>query len=86
MPEFTPTQRRMLKLLSDGKGHSKHELKLCIDDELASMSSVFFHISTLRKKLHAKGEDIICTSTRVYGGTKGRDKVYIHVRLLSPDD
>lgn len=82
MPEFTPTQRRILRLLSDGKPHTKEEVKGCLGDELASMSAVYFQISRLRQKLATKGEDIVYATNGF-----GLRKAYRHVRLLhDPSD
>jgi DNA-binding response OmpR family regulator len=57
---YTPTEQRMLDLLSDGFVHTKEELKRCLWDELARIETVQVHISNLRKKLRPQGRDIIC--------------------------
>lgn len=62
--KFTPTQARIMRLLSDGlPHHGKTEIKpLLPDGELAGPNAVNFHVSALRKKLHAMGknETILC--------------------------
>jgi len=73
--EFTPVQRRMLAVLSDGMPHRKHELYPCLNDDLADMKAITVHISAMRKILRPKGEDIVCEYNRyIYW--------YRHIRLL----
>ena len=80
-PVFTPTQQRLLKLLSDGMPHTRKELVKCLDDELTSLDTVNVHISYLRRKLRPIGQDIICEMGSSY------KLGYRHVRLLrSPVD
>lgn len=78
MPEFTPTQLRILQVLADGMRHHKTELHACLDDELARVDTVLFHIANIRKILRTIGQDIVCESL-------GRKCVYRQVRLLSMD-
>jgi hypothetical protein len=75
--KFTPTQERILKVLSDGKAHHKRELFACLDDELADPkgSAVVRHIVDMRKQLRPNGQDIICE----YYYQK---YLYRHVRLI----
>lgn len=75
--EFTPTQRAMLAVLSDGLPHTLVELHACLPDELGAMVNASMHISNLRKKLRKSDEDIICQ-------VHGRDTFYRHVRLSPP--
>lgn len=56
---LTPVQYRMMKLLSDGNAHSREELQTCLEDDLAPITAVKFHISNLRKVLRDKGHGII---------------------------
>ena len=75
--EYTPTQRKMMEVLSDGQRHRRIELHACLVDELGPLSNITAHISNLRKKLRPKGQDIICEfSSRVI--------YYRLVRLLGP--
>lgn len=77
MPHFTPTEQRMLKILSDGFPHHKSELQACLYDE---ESTIRQHIYNIRAKLRPRGEDIVC-ELRLHGIH------YRHVRLLaSPYD
>lgn len=73
---FSPTQTKILRVLSDGMPHSRHELHACLDDPLSNLKALWFHICMMRKTLRPKGEDIICEYC-------SRSYYYRHVRLLS---
>jgi len=73
---FTPTQKRMLKVLSDGQRHTREELHACLDDELSALSAIQAHITYIRKHLEIRGEDIVCVA-------RDRSYHYQHVRLLN---
>lgn len=80
MPHFTPTEQRMLKILSDGFPHHKSELQVCLPDNLGDITNIRAHLSFLRKKLRPKGEDILCELCR-------GEAYYRWVRILaSPYD
>ncbi len=49
--ELTPTQERLLGVLSDGQPHSAEQLMLCLNDELADRKLLHVHLVYLRKKL-----------------------------------
>ena len=75
MSSYTPTQQRILDLLSDGQPHPREELLECIDDELSNPHNLPNHLCLLRKRLPAD-HDIICQLLR--------NKIhYRHVRLLT---
>lgn len=76
--EYTPTEQRIINMLSDGQSHTTAELKTCLDDELASASAVRFHISNIRQRLRPKGEDI------VYVMHFQRKLAYRHVKSIAP--
>ena len=76
---FTPTQQRMLAVLSDGLPHTVEELLSCIDDTLASKQNVQHHVSDARKVLRPRGQDVICEWVR-------RRRLYRWVRLISADE
>ena len=78
MNEFTPTQIRMLEILSDGLPHTKDELHKCCGP--SGLWAVPNHVSSLRKKLNRRGQDIVCR--KVQNGPM----CYQHVRLLSSFD
>lgn len=49
--KFTPTETRLLKILSDGNRHHKDELFECLDDDMSSLNALAKAICLLRKKL-----------------------------------
>ena len=75
MDEFTPIQRRMLEVLSDGLPHHPDDLWKCLQDELAPKVNIKVHIKALRYKLRLRGQDIVCETIHRRGH-------YRHVRLL----
>lgn len=74
--KFTPTQARILAVLSDGLPHTPEELVGCLWDEMTSVKTVRVHIHAIRKILRPAGQDIVCEYIR-------RDCLYRHVRLLN---
>ena len=72
---FTPTESRILDLLKDGLPHRREELHALLDDDLAELSAVQRHVSTIRKRLNLKGQDILCVA-------RGYTYSYQQVRLL----
>ena len=72
---FTPTEKRILALLSDGNRHTREEVLACLDDDLAEMKAIKPHVSRIRKKLNLIGEEIVCVA-------RDRSYFYQHVRLL----
>lgn len=73
---YTPTEKRILAVLSDGLPHKRHEIHACLCDDLSGLTAIQAHISNIRKRLRAIGEEIVC---ELSGGTI----TYRHVRLLS---
>lgn len=73
---FSKTQQKMMTILSDGRAHTRDELKSCLWDELAQISALQPHLTKIRKQLNPRGEDIICVF-------KDRRICYQHVRLLA---
>ena len=57
---FTPTQRRLLDVLSDGEVHDRDELVACLEDGLSVWRNVNPHLIAIRKKLRPNRQDIIC--------------------------
>jgi DNA-binding response OmpR family regulator len=57
---YTPTEQRMLDLLSDGAIHTKEELFRCLWDELSRVETIQKHLSLLRKKLRPGGHGVMC--------------------------
>lgn len=62
-PEYTPTEERIVSLLSDGLNHRRAEILACID-ELADHRVMRVHIFNIRTKLKRKGRDVLCTFDR----------------------
>lgn len=57
---YTPTQRKMLAVLSDGLPHPRAELHACLNDELQPHDHIHPHLDGIRKHIRPKGQDIIC--------------------------
>lgn len=80
MVEFSPTQSKILAILSDGMPHSIEELQRCLWDEKGASHNVAAHLTAIRKVIRPRGEDIICQHLN-------HSHRYRHVRLLhSPSD
>ena len=58
--KYTFTESAILKVLSDGRQHTKAEVIACLPDELSTEIKV--HIANIRQKIHPKGQDIVCLS------------------------
>ncbi len=56
---YSPTERRILVLLSDGKAHSVEDMMTCLADELSGLNSLWVAITMLRHKLHRNGRSIM---------------------------
>lgn len=56
---YTPTEKAILEILSDGKPHAKHDIAKHVDPEMGQCN-VANHILQLRKKLEPLNEDIVC--------------------------
>lgn len=55
---LTPTQRRLVAMLSDGHRHPVRQLRTCLNDELATIDTLQKHINALREKLRPYGSDV----------------------------
>jgi DNA-binding CsgD family transcriptional regulator len=75
MARFTPTEKRMLRVLSDGLPHSRDELQLCLWDNLGAVSNIRCHLTSIRRKLRPRGEDVLCVIHR-------SRPAYRHVKLI----
>jgi hypothetical protein len=56
---ISPTQKRMLALLSDRQWHSSQDLHACLSDELTPISNIAPHLHHLRRALRSRGQDVI---------------------------
>lgn len=59
---MTPTQARIMALLSDGELHRREEIRRLLPDDLGAVSNIKAHISALRRRLRP-GEYIDCVLT-----------------------
>jgi len=57
---FTPTQQAIVNVLNDGRLHSREELLLCLDDDLADIKTLNVHLCNIRKKLTPQGYLLDC--------------------------
>jgi hypothetical protein len=55
---FTPTQKRILRVLSDGEPHYAEELQKVLYDDLGGRGNLHRHISALRNILKPLGHTI----------------------------
>lgn len=75
---FTPTEQRIVDLLSDGRYHTLEEMRRVMGDELADTCTVTVHLFRIRKKIKPHHQAILREKT-------GPDNVfrYRHVRILA---
>jgi hypothetical protein len=76
---YTPTQQRMLEVLSDGQLHRPEELRACLNDDLQPIKHVTTHLAGIRKNLRLVHEDIVF---QIIDG----ERYYRHVRFVSIRD
>ena len=72
---FTPTERAMLAVLSDGRPHPRGDLEACLPDALGSPANIHPHLTAIRKVLRPLGQDIICQVVN-------RRNYYRHIRIM----
>jgi DNA-binding response OmpR family regulator len=76
-PELTPTESRLMAVMSDGQLHTLESLKVHLnEEEYSSNETVQRHISNLRTLLRPKGKDIV----------NYRGEGYRMVRLLNTEE
>lgn len=63
---FTPVEQKMLKVLSDGRGHKTMELYNCLVDDLSPIRNVSVHVRNIRQKLRRVGEAIVAVKPGTY--------------------
>lgn len=62
---WTPTERRILDVLSDGDPHPVRDLIVCLpDSEGGDTGNVADHVSLIRRKLRPLGHDIVLEIVR----------------------
>jgi len=75
VPEYTQTQKAILKVLEDGYAHKRKELMDVLSDDLSSLSCLATMLTRMRKKMRPVGQDIVCE-------LQSRQICYRWVRLL----
>lgn len=68
LPPLTPTQYRLMEVLSDGRRHTSGELRGCIDDELSHAQNLNNHLQRLRDQLNSVGRDVVYESSGLGSG------------------
>lgn len=63
---FTPVEQKMLKVLSDGRGHKVGELYDCLVDDMSPIRNVSVHVRNIRRKLARIGELIVAVKPGNY--------------------
>lgn len=76
---FTPTERRMVILLADGKPHTRKELHACLIDEMGPLCNIKPHLQAIKRKIEYLGEDIVC----VLG--QSRKISYRRIKIILPE-
>lgn len=82
MPDYSATQKRILGLLSDGRGHTKSDIFKCLNDQSQSIKAVSVHLAMIRKKLRPIGQDIQIRYETSNGG-KSLKTTYVLVTMVA---
>ena len=80
--KLTPTQKRVLTVLADGKKHPRQELFDALGDPELCLSNLSMHLSAIRKVLKITSEDIVVSQE---SNGDGRHTFYTWVRILQRD-
>lgn len=56
---LTPTQRKIMDVLSDGRSHAVADLRALLPDDLAGESALRKHICLMRQVVQVQGLDIL---------------------------
>jgi DNA-binding response OmpR family regulator len=73
---YTPTEERILRVLSDGLPHSHDDLRELLCDDMAVKRTINTHVSNIRRKLKPLGQTIVCEYIR-------KRQHYRHIVLLN---
>lgn len=57
---FSPTEKRILQVLADGKPHAVKLMLPLLDDELSDKGHLSDHMLRIRRKIEGLGHDIVC--------------------------
>lgn len=56
---LTPTEQRIIDLLSDGYPHHRLDLMKLLDDDMTSWKTLAVHVYNIRRKIRPTGRDVI---------------------------
>lgn len=62
--KLTPTENRIVDMLSDGLPHSRDQLMTCLYDDMGSYPNLNQHLFHLRRKIAPTGIGIVCELVR----------------------
>lgn len=63
MRSLTDTERRICRLLSDGKPHRRQDVLALLPDNLGPLSNAKKHVNNLNKKLEEVGRTVVAVYT-----------------------
>lgn len=76
---FTPLQAKFMRLLSDGRPHTRDEIREAVEDPLYANYNISDLVMRVRRYLHPRGLDIVCVKP-------GRKTFYRLVRVITPGE
>lgn len=76
---LTPTEQKIIDLLSDGLPHQRADVLKCVNDRLADLHTLAVHMFNIRRKVRPFGKDVLLVTRK--GGYH-----YQYVILLSGKD
>lgn len=62
--QYTKTEQRIIKLLSDGMPHPREDLLECMLDPMGNYVALTSHIVRLRRKVRTLNQEIVCELRR----------------------
>lgn len=64
MPQYTPTERRILDALADGMPHAQTALVSILNDDMTDRNTLHQHLYNLRKKMEEVGMGVQCVRVK----------------------
>lgn len=58
MPQFTPTEQRIMDVLADGQYHKKIDLIRLLPDDMQPISALDMYVVKIRRKINPIGQDL----------------------------
>lgn len=55
-----PVEQRIMRLLADGKPHTREEVHACLADRMAPLEAIKKHMTNIRKVVEPYGETVLC--------------------------